>query len=400
MKYRVVSLLFLIPLLAACQIDMVFPHGRSSNDSNNSSGDIVIGDFKITNVEYLSSFQNNIRVSYSGSINPFNVENHEFDRLEINESRSNWVSPNHSQHYFEAYAPKRSLEEFLFDFYDVEENLYISVTYKIGGSDTSSSVSSSEDSSSSSETETIVYPDGYSTLIFNDEFDGSSVNENNWDYDIGTGTWGWGNGEMEYYRKENATVSNGTLHITAKKEDYKDSHFTSSRMVTRGKFSFKYGYVEAKIKLPVEQAMWPAFWMLPEDNVYGGWPFSGEIDIMEAKGRIPTQSSSALHYATLEGNHTYQSHEVNGHNIANYHIYACEWKQTAINFYVDGALHLTVRNDVWTTSAAPSNVNAPFDQNFHIILNLAVGGQFDGWVEPREDFTSADMVVDYVRVFQ
>ena len=147
--------------------------------------------------------------------------------------------------------------------------------------------------------------------------------------------------------------------------------------------------------------MWPAFWMLPEDNVYGGgWPHNGEIDIMEARGRVPYQSSSAVHYSTLEGNHTYQTHEVNGHNIANYHVYACEWKETAIKFFVDGELHLTVRNDVWTTSAAPDNVNAPFDQNFHIILNLAVGGQFDGWVEPREGFTSADMVVDYVRVFQ
>ena len=235
---------------------------------------------------------------------------------------------------------------------------------------------------------------------WSDEFDGNSVDSHKWDYDIGTGGWGWGNGEMQYYRSQNASVKDGELHITAKREHYEDSDYTSARMVTRGKFSFKYGYIEAKIKLPLEQAMWPAFWLLPENNVYGGWPHSGEIDVMEARGRIFNQSSSALHFSTSEGDHTYRSNEVSGHNISQYHLYACEWKETAIKFYIDGALHLTVRNDQWTTSGAPSSLNAPFDQNFHLILNLAVGGQFDNWVEPRSEFTSADMLVDYVRVFQ
>ena len=288
-----------------------------------------------------------------------------------------------------------------------EENIYISITYKLSGDSSSDSSFSSEDtsseestSSSSSSEGSIIYPEGYNTLLWSDEFTGSSLSNSKWDYDIGTGDWGWGNGEMQYYRQENATVSNGELHITAKKEDYASSHFTSSRIVTRGKFSFKYGYIEAKIKLPAEQAMWPAFWLLPEDNVYGGWPHSGEIDVMEARGRERYKSSSALHYSTLEGNHTYQTNEVSGNDITEYHLYACEWKENAIKFYVDGYLHLTIRNDVWTTSGAPSNINAPFDQNFHLIFNLAVGGQFDNWSEPREGFTSADMVVDYVRVFQ
>ena len=428
MKHRVLSLLFLIPALTACQFEWFFEYDPSTNNGGTSSGssDITVGNFKIKKVEFLSAYQNNIRVTYTGDVNPFAVEGHEFDRLEINGVKCNWISPDHNNHRFETYAPSKDMDSLVFDFYDIEENIYIGVTYTLNnetssGSDTSSSestsseetssdtssseetssdTSSSSSSESSSSSSSIEYPNGYNTLLWSDEFTGNSVDNSKWDYDIGTGDWGWGNGEMQYYRSQNATVSNGELHITAKKERVDESDYTSSRIVTRGKFSFKYGYIEAKIKLPVEQAMWPAFWMLPEDNTYGEWPHSGEIDIMEAKGRIATQSSSALHYSKLNGDHTYQSHEVNGHNIAEYHTYACEWKETSIKYYVDGALHLTVRNDVWTTSGAPSNVNAPFDQRFHIILNLAVGGQFDNWTEPRDGFTSADMVVDYVRVFQ
>ena len=393
MKTRLAPFLLLIPSLTACQL--VFS-SENNNENEEKLTNITIGNFQITNVYYISTYQNNIRVTYTGDIDPFNAINHSFDRLEINGYKSNWISPQHEQSYFDCYAPKKNLTNFLFDFYDEEEEIYISLDFE----NLDNNINIPDNDSSHSSNETQIRPSQYSTLLWSDEFNDEKINENNWDYDIGTGNWGWGNGEMQYYRKENASVSGGILHITAKKEDFASSHYTSSRLVTRGKFSFTYGYVEARIKLPTEQAMWPAFWMLPENKTYGNWPYSGEIDIMEAKGRIPNQSSSALHYATLSGEHTYKAHEVNGHNIAEYHVYACEWQESYIRYYVDGALHMTVRNDIWTTSASPNNINAPFDAPFHIILNLAVGGIFDNWVEPSANFISAEMNIDYVRVYQ
>ena len=393
MRNRLVNLLFLIPSLAACAMGTA---------NKKSIDDVTVGDFQITSVAYLSSYQNDIRVTYSGSVDPFNVEGHVYDRLEINETKSNWVHPNQDKKYFDAYAPNKNIELFLFDFYDENEELYISLSFNIKDSTTPSGPSDdpSGDDSGSTSGDDIVYPSGYNTLLWQDEFSGSSVDNSKWDYDIGTGNWGWGNGEMQYYRKENAILHNDTLHITARRESFGGSNFTSSRMVTRGKFSFKYGYLEARIKLPAKRAMWPAFWLLPENNVYGGWPYSGEIDVMEARGRVSNQSSSALHFTDNQGNHTYQTHAVSAGSIAEFHTYAVEWKQNAMNFFVDGSLHFTVTSDVWRTSKALDNPYAPFDQSFHIILNLAVGGQFDNWVEPDEDFTSADMIVDYVRVFQ
>ena len=249
----------------------------------------------------------------------------------------------------------------------------------------------------------ITYPTGYTQLIFQDEFDGTEVNTSKWGYDVGG--WGWGNSELQYYTEgDNSSVSDSYLHITARRYQIGDNYFTSSRMVTKGKFSFKYGYVEARISLPEKQAMWPAFWMLPETNAYGEWPYSGEIDIMEAKGRFPQSTSSALHHTTNEegGSHAYESHEQNFSTgtLASFHTYACEWTEDFIKFFVDGKQHFSVNSNTWATSAALNNNRAPFDQNFYLILNLAVGGHFDGYLWPEEQFKSAEMVVDYVRVFQ
>ena len=125
-------------------------------------------------------------------------------------------------------------------------------------------------------------PDGYK-LFFEDEFDGDKLS-NAWSYEIGNGNNGWGNSEVEYYKQENAVVKDGKLHIIAKREQVGDFNFTSARIKTANRVKFKYGIVEAKISLPAQRAMWPAFWMMPNDSVYGGWPHSGEIDIMEANG--------------------------------------------------------------------------------------------------------------------
>ena len=252
-----------------------------------------------------------------------------------------------------------------------------------------------------------VIPDGYSTIAFQDEFNGDALDNSKWGYDIGNGNWGWGNGESQYYTEENATVSNGKLHITAKKETRENCDYTSSRILTRGKYSFKYGYVEARISLPLVQVMWPAFWMMPENNIYGTyngvtWPHNGEIDIMEAKGRIPNKSSSALHFSLHDGSHTYETSEYThkDENISAFHIYACKWSQENISFFVDGNEYLSVPYTTFMSAAAQDNEYAPFDQKFHIILNLAIGGHFDGFNLPPSSFENCEMLVDYVRVYQ
>ena len=254
-----------------------------------------------------------------------------------------------------------------------------------------------------------VIPDGYK-LFFEDNFDGDTLNELYWSYQIGDGTpnTGWGNNELEYYRQENVSVKDGKLYITAKRESFGGYEFTSARIRTTGKVFFKYGIVEARISLPAEKAMWPAFWMLPEEWRYGGWPDSGEIDIMEANGGSEYGTSCALHYSISAGSDTYQT----GYNnmkkrgeepssITEFHVYKLDWQEENISFYVDDRLILDLPERTWSSGTVNKNDNplAPFDQNFHILLNMAVGGNYVKNVQPDPSFVSADMVVDYVRVY-
>lgn len=231
------------------------------------------------------------------------------------------------------------------------------------------------------------------------------MNTSYWDHQIGDGSnygvWAWGNNEKEYYTANNDTVTNGYLNITAKREAMGGYSYTSTRIRTYQKVSTTYGYIEARIQLPTVQGLWPAFWMLPENTYSGkGWPCSGEIDIMEAMGRVTGQSSSALHYAYdgTGNNHTYQTNTHALDSIANWHTYSCWWTQDSIVFSVDGVKHLTVEESTWNKGYG-TNDGAPFNANFHFILNLAVGGQFDNNLEPPSDFTSASMLVDYVRLY-
>ncbi len=262
-------------------------------------------------------------------------------------------------------------------------------------------------------------PYGY-TLSWNDEFDGNSLNKSYWEPMIGNGynygVWEWGNSERQYYKEENATVSGGKLHITAKKEtaiqerkdeDPVEYQYTSARLRTTGKVSTTYGYIEARMKLPAGTGMWPAFWMLPEARYANkGWPMNGEIDIMEAKGRILNKSSSALHIASNERNdHVYDTHEVtfpSGQDITDYHCYGLEWNSGSMKFSLDGNIYWSVTSATYQhNNPAYTSVNesAPFDRPFHLLLNLAVGGQFDGGRQPDDSFISAEMDVDYVRIF-
>lgn len=259
------------------------------------------------------------------------------------------------------------------------------------------------------------------TLVWNDEFSGTELDLTKWDYQIGNGTlYGvtdWGNNEKQYYTKENVTVSEGTLKIEAKLEEMEGKPYTSSRIRTLqdntqdglGKetlFSKKYGKFEARIKLPAGEGLWPAFWLLPDpnDNPYGGWASSGEIDIMEAKGRLLQESSGTIHYGQAWPDNKYSggtNQMVEGQSIEEFHVYGIEWEPDEIRWYVDGELFHTENS--WYARGKGKTENypfpAPFNEEFYILLNLAVGGNFDNGKEPQESDLPAIMEVDYVRVY-
>ena len=253
--------------------------------------------------------------------------------------------------------------------------------------------------------------EGY-ILTWCDDFTGVGENVNDrginldkWGFQLGTGSQyglnGWGNYEQQYYRSENARVYNNQLIIEAKLENYGGMPYTSSRLYTRYTFSQTYGRFEAMIKLPIGQGLWPAFWLMPKDSVYGGWANSGEIDIMEARGRFPNEVSSAIHYGGPWPHNTYTTENYYfppGENISNYHLYAVEWDENEMRFYVNDVLYHTV-NDWYNTGY---DYPAPFDQPFYIILNLAIGGTFDGNRTPPNSLfdNPVEMEVSFVRVYQ
>ena len=237
-------------------------------------------------------------------------------------------------------------------------------------------------------------PSGY-TLSWSDEFDGESLNLDYWTYETGNGGGGWGNQESQYYTNHNDSLKDGNLIITAKRENTHNKYdFTSTRIKTQGKVKTTYGYICARIKLPAVKGLWPAFWMMHES---GWWPYSGEIDIMENKGRDSSRTSSACHY-NENGNHSQFNHTVDVGNIEDYHVYSVLWDEESITFSVDGKKHLSRNKTSWNKDY--KGTNAPFNQDFYIILNMAVGGTFDNFSLPPEDWESSDMLVDYVRIYQ
>ncbi|MHC0440088.1 glycoside hydrolase family 16 protein [Flavobacterium sp. 3-210] len=226
-------------------------------------------------------------------------------------------------------------------------------------------------------------------LLWADEFDvDGAPNSAKWGYNTGTGD-GWGNNELEYYttRPENVIISNGTLKIRAIKEEYMGSHYTSTRMLTKGKFSFKYGRAEVRAKLPVGGGTWPAFWMLGDNIDTAPWPACGEVDILESVGNNPNVNHSSLHSPGRSGNTPDTAITTVPNSATEFHVYAAEWSAESIKFYVDDNLFYTYANSSST----------PFNANFFLILNLAMGGNFGGKVDPN--FTSATFEVDYVRVY-
>ncbi|MCD8194952.1 MAG: glycoside hydrolase family 16 protein [Coprobacillus sp.] len=248
------------------------------------------------------------------------------------------------------------------------------------------------------------------SLIFEDEFDLDHLDESKWEYMIGNGeeygNVGWGNEELEYYTDENATFENSEMTIHIRREDYKGYKYTSTRIRSKGKMYTKYGRIEALISLPMVQGMWPAFWMLPEDNTpYGIWAASGEIDIMEARGRVTDMTSCALHYGQEHtSTYTTKTYIMSGNdNISNYHWYALEWFPDYMVWYVDDDEVMRMNStgiNCWWTEADYDNPRAPFDTEFHMLINCAVGGHFDGYLEPEDDFRECEMKIDCVRMYE
>jgi beta-glucanase (GH16 family) len=216
-----------------------------------------------------------------------------------------------------------------------------------------------------------------------------------WGYD--TGGSGWGNNELQYYTAgPNVNVRNGLLLIEAKKEKMGDKNYTSTRMVSKGKGDFLYGRFEARAKLPKGRGLWPAIWMLPTDWAYGGWPQSGEIDVMEQVGFDPDNIHISIH--TEAYNHVKGTQKTATRIIPtatdDFHLYRVDWTPEDIKGYIDDNLIFSFQNEHKTFA------EWPFDKRFHWLLNIAVGGNWGGMQGVDDNIFPARMEVDYVRVFR
>jgi len=275
-------------------------------------------------------------------------------------------------------------------------------------------------------------------LVWHDEFNEGQLDRSKWEPEISC--WGGGNNEKQCYtdRPENIIVENGVLKLRAQPEEFEGPEFpqgyelqghetqgrslkkpfTSGKVRTRGRASWRYGRISARMKLPKGQSTWPAFWMLPAENLYGGWPLSGEIDIMEAVNlgarcddcNASTQeihTSGALHFGDKWPNNTFVSQKkplANIDALDEFHEFSLEWKEGQMRWFVDGEMFFTATQDDWhaPSASADSDPNAPFDQAFYLMLNLAVGGNYpDNFNEKQFNPASfpSELWVDWVRVY-
>ena len=267
-------------------------------------------------------------------------------------------------------------------------------------------------------------------VVWSDEFDGDALDTTKWTHEVNC--YGGGNNEQQCYtdRPENTQLVDGVLNIIAREESFSGPatweiypgydpddtsvtrSYTSGRIVSRGKYGVRYGRIEMRAKLPKGQGVWPAFWMLSDDDVYGGWPLSGEIDVMEGFNTGVPESGrviGATQYGMMWPN--YVPMDEHYHPIdkltEDFHVYAVEWEADELRWFIDGDHYMTQRSEAWysyiwggqDTGFHVPTARAPFDQPFHIILNLAIGGNGVGqadtnWPEDRR------FEVDYVRVYQ
>ncbi|RFB04933.1 glycoside hydrolase family 16 protein [Parvularcula marina] len=271
-------------------------------------------------------------------------------------------------------------------------------------------------------------------VVWSDQFDGTSLDRTKWSPE--ESCWGGGNNERQCYtdRPENIQVKDGVLRLIARPERFtgplypeerntkgerKFQWYTSGKIRTQGIADWTYGRVSARMKLPAGQGTWPAFWMMPSTSVYGRWPLSGEIDIMEAvnletpceecEGEIETRTSGALHFGDVPPNNTYlfskADEKVQTPPSQEWNTYSIEWAEGVIQWFVNDDLFMRLESDDWHTAAAEAEGRpyAPFDQPFYVMLNLAVGGNLpeksNGAGFDKKSFP-AELLVDWVQVEQ
>lgn len=230
-------------------------------------------------------------------------------------------------------------------------------------------------------------------LVWNDEFDRTGLPDpKKWDYEVGLIR----NHEAQYYtrnRKENARVDDGKLIIEARLENFKDAKFTSASINTLGKFSFQYGRVEVRAKLPKARGTWPAIWMMGEDINQVGWPRCGEIDIMEHVAHTPGTIYATIHQIDDKGDHWSKGDKIQTDDVADrFHVYAVEWTKTGLEFFIDDKSYFKFPYEgpaKWT-----------FDRKMYLLINLAIGGDWGGQKGIDEAAFPCRYEIDYVRVYK
>jgi hypothetical protein len=238
----------------------------------------------------------------------------------------------------------------------------------------------------------LSYP-GY-TLVWSDEFNGTSLSSD-WVYDIGTGSSGWGNNELQYYTNTNAIVANGHLEIKAKAEPFNTQMYTSSRIKTQGKKSWKYGRIDIRAALPYSKGIWPALWMLGDNITTVGWPSCGEIDIVELVGGAGLNDRTI--HGTVHWNQGGHAEYGNSYSLPSgkfadeFHVFSIIWNETSIKWLVDDVQYSQI-------NITPAELSE-FHENFFLIFNVAVGGNWPGSPDVSTIFPQS-LYVDYVRVFQ
>ena len=263
-----------------------------------------------------------------------------------------------------------------------------------------------------------------SLTSFYDKFEGNSLDLTKWSYQNGNGSAysraGWGNEEMQSYDTQQVSVGNGVLRITAERRSFDDRNYVSGKLVTANggshadlnepsnntgnKFSQTYGRFEAKIRLTkAVRGLWPAFWMMPAGSVYGGWPRSGEIDIMEITGKNPHEASSTIHVQRPGGRHYRGTkyHFPSGEDYTSFHVYGVRWTKEEMCFTMNNQLTRRLEPSEWNSEFYP-NKTGPFDQPFHLIFNLAINsGRFSGdsWIEENDSELPIALEVEWVRVY-
>lgn len=239
--------------------------------------------------------------------------------------------------------------------------------------------------------------DGWN-LVWQDEFEGETLNTEDWSYEIGDGCpniCGWGNNELEYYREDNTSIVEGNLVITAKKESIGGRSYTSSRLITKGKQTFQYGRVDIRAVLPFGQGIWPALWMLGSNIDQVGWPACGEIDVMEMIGGNNREKTvhGTVHWESDQGYANYggATSLSTGIFADEFHVFSIIWNESSITWLLDGTEYHTI-------DTTPEHLSE-FRNDFFFIFNVAVGGNWPGNPDNSTVFPQY-MIVDYIRVFQ